>query len=311
MDRMERLTNLLALLLESRPMTLDAIMLALDGQYRGSDTARRAAFERDKAALREIGVQIETRTVQGGDRAGATEYWIDRERYDLRDLDLDTDEEHALQVALAATRPGSRVAQEALWKVGAGMIEGPGAVSAVLPDDPALPVLRAAMSDRQAVTFEYHGVVRTVDPWGLLLRGGFWYLVGFDHVRGEQRTFRLDRRSGDLAVVEGSSFERPADFHVSEALFADPLLVGAADDDRRVARVRVDAGPAAAVEAELGPERVAVRHPDGAIEVDVPYTNEAAMRAWVLGFAEHAVVLGPPELRQSIVAWLRATAGAA
>ena len=310
MDRMERLTNLLALLLESRPLTLDQIMLALDGQYTGTAGGRRAAFERDKAALREIGVQIETRTVQGSDRAGASEYWIDRDRYELHDLDLDPDDERALQVALAATRPGSRSAQEALWKIGAGMIEGPGAVSAILPDDPALPVLRAAMTDRRAVTFEYRGVVRTVDPWGLLLRGGFWYLVGFDHVRGEQRTFRLDRRTGEVAAVPDSSFERPAGFHASAELFTDPRLVGTADNDRRQARVRVDPGPAATVEAELGTDRVVARHPDGAIDVDVPYTNEAAMRAWVLGFADHAVVLDPPELRESVIAWLQATAGA-
>ena len=54
-----------------------------DGQYPESQTARRAAFERDKAALREIGVPIEQEIVPGGEYAGQTRYWIDRERYEL------------------------------------------------------------------------------------------------------------------------------------------------------------------------------------------------------------------------------------
>ena len=52
-DRIERLTNLLALLLETtRPLSLVEIGGDLDGQYPDGDKARRASFERDKAALR-------------------------------------------------------------------------------------------------------------------------------------------------------------------------------------------------------------------------------------------------------------------
>src|SRR5215207_11341162 len=104
-DRVERLTNLLALLLEtSRPMTLVEIAGELEGQYVGKESTRRAAFERDKAALREIGVPIET-TVLSGDQAGVSGYWIDRDRYELTDLHLEADEMRALQVAVAAVRP--------------------------------------------------------------------------------------------------------------------------------------------------------------------------------------------------------------
>ena len=53
-DRVERLTNLLALLLEtSRPLTLVEIAGELRGQYPEGEANRRATFERDKAALRE------------------------------------------------------------------------------------------------------------------------------------------------------------------------------------------------------------------------------------------------------------------
>ena len=95
-DRVERLTNLLALLLETvEPLSLVQIAAELGEQYPEGQTARRAAFERDKAALREIGVPIEQEIVPGGQYAGQTRYWIDRERYELRDLRLAADEARA------------------------------------------------------------------------------------------------------------------------------------------------------------------------------------------------------------------------
>ncbi|HWL41346.1 MAG TPA: WYL domain-containing protein [Ilumatobacter sp.] len=313
MDRVERLTNLLALLKETRePLTLVQIAGSLEGQYPDGEQNRRAAFERDKAALRDIGVPIETEQILGGPEAGSTRYWIDRDRYELRDLDLDPDETRALQVALAATRPGSQAGQDALWKVGAGLLGGSAAVSAVVPDDPALPIVREAVTARHAVRFRYRGLDRTVDPWGLLLRSGLWYLIGYDHARGEQRTYRLDRRESDVAVLDGTTFERPAGFDPAKVLFADPLQIGGEPDAAvRTARVRVDAGPAATVVADLGDDRVLARHPDGSVEVSVPYVNTDAFRTWVLGLLEHAEVLEPADLRADIVAWLVGVAGAA
>ncbi len=144
-DRVERLTNLLALLLETpEPLSLVQIAGELVGQYPESHTARRASFERDKAALREIGVPIDQEIIGGAD-AGQTRYWIDRDRYELDGLDLDDDEMRALQVALAATRPGSSSAQDALWKLGGGVIGGGATVVANLPDVAELPTLREAV----------------------------------------------------------------------------------------------------------------------------------------------------------------------
>jgi len=308
MDRVERLTNLLALLLETRePLTLHEIAFELAGQYPDGITARRAAFERDKNALRDIGVPIETETVQGGGEAGSTRYRIDREQYELDGLDLDDDERRALQVALAATRPGSGVGQDALWKLGAGVLDASTAVRAVVPDDPALPLLRQAVSDRQTVALRYRGLDRRVDPWGLLLRNGNWYLIGFDHERGARRTFRVDRREGDVTTVDGARFERPLDFDASVAFATDPVLVGA-DPEVPDAQVRIGAGHAASAVAGLGPDRVLAEHPDGSVDVAVPAGNWPALRDWVLGYMEHAEVVGPPELRERMVAWLRQVA---
>jgi predicted DNA-binding transcriptional regulator YafY len=307
-ERVERLTNLLALLLETRePLTLVEIAGALAGQYPDHEGNRRAAFERDKAALREIGVPIETE-VLSGHRAGATGYRIDRARYELAELDLEPDERRALQVAVAAIRPAA--GQEALWKLGAEAVEAGAAVTAVVPDVAGLPVLRDAAAGRSTVTFRYRGKERRLDPYGLLLRGGFWYVVGHDHEHDEVRTYRVDRIEDGVTAGPPGQFERPVDFDLAASFPADPKLLGAESPDA-TARVLVDAIRAAAVERELGSERVRARHDDGAVEFDVPCANAAAFRSWVLGLLDYAEVLEPSDVRTAVIDWLRRTAGSA
>ena len=68
-DQLERTTNLLALLLETRvPLTLEEIVNQLGEQYPAGHAARRGAFERDKSLLRDIGVPIETEVLGGAQR---------------------------------------------------------------------------------------------------------------------------------------------------------------------------------------------------------------------------------------------------
>ena len=308
-DRVERLTNLLALLLETaEPLTLVEIAGALEGQYPDKEANRRASFERDKSALREIGVPIET-TVLSGHRAGSTGYRIDRDRYELAELDLAPDERRALQVAVAAVRPAA--GQDALWKLGADAVEtGAGAsVTATVPDVAGLPVLREAAARRSTVAYRYRGKDRRLDPYGLLLRGGFWYVVGRDHEHDEVRTYRVDRIEGDVTAGAERAFDRPDGFDLRAAFPADPKQLGVDEASAAVALVRVDAVRAAAVERELGADRVVARHRDGAIDVEVPSANGPAFRSWVLGLLNHAEVLGPPAVRADVVDWLRALAG--
>ncbi|MGB0114047.1 MAG: WYL domain-containing protein [Ilumatobacteraceae bacterium] len=309
-DRVERLTNLLALLLETnQPVSLIEIAGDLRGQYPDAERSRRAAFERDKAALRDIGVPIETEVVVGGSFAGQTRYWIDRRAYELADLELAPDEMRALQVAVAAVHTGSTSGKDAIWKLGGALGDERPPVSAMIPDRPELPVIRTAVARRATITFTYRGAQRTLDPWGLLLRGGFWYVIGHDHDRGERRTFRVDRFDGgpdSITLGDNASFERPASFDPREAFPADPKQIGHAADDGAEAHILVDAVRAGAVERELGADRVTDRRPDGSIVVGVPASNLPAFRSWVLGLLDHAVVLDPPEVRAHIVDWLEA-----
>jgi proteasome accessory factor B len=307
-ERIERLTNLLALLLETvEPLSLVQIAGELEGQYPDQDHARRAAFERDKAALRDIGVPIETDMVTGGAYAGQTRYWIDRRAYELTDLDLDADEMRALQVAVAAVHTESSAGQDAIWKLGGALGDERPPVSAVVPDRPELPSIRSAVASRSTIEFSYRGELRRLDPWGLLLRGGFWYVVGHDQERGERRTFRVDRFEGGvkgIVVGEAGSFERPASFDPRSAFPSDPKQIGHAADEGVEALIEIDALRAAAIERELGAARVVERMADGSIVVRVPASNLDAFRSWLLGLLDHARVVEPAAVRDHIVSWL-------
>ena len=61
MHQLERVTNLLALLLSTRRhLSFEEIRNDLKGQYPENLVAARAAFERDKAILRDEGIPIDS-----------------------------------------------------------------------------------------------------------------------------------------------------------------------------------------------------------------------------------------------------------
>jgi proteasome accessory factor B len=310
MDRVERLTNLLALLLETpRPLTLVEIAGEMEGQYPTQKATLRAAFERDKAALREIGVPIEAEVLTG-DRAGESGYRIDRARYELTDLDLEPDERRAIQLALAAVRSSSgstiTAGEQALWKLGGAQADVGAAVTASVPELPALPTLRRAAARRAVVSFAYRGRDRLVDPYGLMLRDGFWYVLGRDHGHDELRTYRVDRIAGEVKLVgESGAYDRPPGFDPRDVLPTDAKQFGVIDDPSLTARVRIAPERAALVEREVGSDRVVARRRNGSIEVVVPASNQAAFASWVLGLTDHAEVLSPKAVREAFVGRLR------
>ena len=306
MHRLERLINLVAALLESeRPLTIDELRFRLPG-YAESDGAFRRAFERDKEALRELGVPLVTEALDPlhPDVLG---YRIPKDAYYLSDPGLEPDELAALHLAASAVRMEGADGVAALWKLGGELAEeGPApAVASVavaaLPGADHLAVLFGAISARRPVDFTYHGRPRTLDPYRLSFRNGHWYLAGFDHNAGAERSFRLVRVESEVtASGEAGSFPPPP---------AAPAAAPAwemGEGDPVVARLLVDADQAGWAVGFVGAEAVEEWRPDGSVVLVVPVTNRPAFRSFVLGFLDHAEILGPPDLRSEMVEWLEA-----
>ena len=301
-DQLERTTNLLALLLESRvPLTLDDIVNQLGDQYPTGHAAMRGAFERDKGLLRDIGVPLETEVLTGS-QAGQTGYRVDRHRYELRGLDLTNDERRALQVAVAAAR--TTEAEFGMLKLG-GVADTSSTITTNLPELELLPSLRVAIAARAPLRFSYHGAARTLHPYALLLREGFWYVIGHDVGHDEVRTYRVDRIEGAVEQGDPGEFERPTGFDPRAVFPSDPKELG---DGEQTAVVRIDRSRSTFATSELGDDRVVRRHDDGAVDVEVPCSNLDAFRSWLFGWGAHAEVVGPPAVRAEIVDWLRAMA---
>jgi predicted DNA-binding transcriptional regulator YafY len=306
-DRLERLVNLTATLLDTRrPITLDEIAERLEPGYPDDKVARRRQFERDKETLRELGVPI---TVETPDGFGSDQaYRIRAADYYLPDLGLTDAELAALHVAVTAVRVEGDDARDALQKLGGITGEGADAPVADVPGARELAPLFQAVSAHTPVTFDYRGERRTLHPYGVVLRWGHWYVVGQDLDRDAPRAFRIDRIDGDLELGAAGTFDPPTGVDPADLVRADPLTYG--EDQPVDARVLVDPPRAAWVVDQLGEDAVVERRPDGAVIVGLPVVNRAAFRAWVLNLLDHAEVLGPPELRDDVVRWLDTIAGA-
>jgi proteasome accessory factor B len=307
-DRLERLTNLVATLLDTRrPLTLEEIVEIVPG-YPDDKLSYRRQFERDKETLRGIGIPVRLESLD--DLGPEQGYRIPPEEYYLPSLDLTPDEQAALHVAVTAVRlEGGPAPTEALWKLGGREGEAAHALAA-LPTVPALPALFDAYRTRSTVTFTYRGDTRLVDPWGILFRRGHWYVVGHDHDRGERRSFRVDRIGGGVEAGSPGAFEPPPSLEPGSVIGDEPWRYG--DEDAVVGRVLVDAAQAAAVIDEVGEGAIAERRSDGSVVVELPVTNRAAFRSVVLGWLDAAEVVAPTELRDEMVGWLeRITRGAA
>jgi proteasome accessory factor B len=298
-DKVERLTNIVALLLTTtRPLTLDEIADEVGG-YPERGESRRAAFERDKKTLRAEGVPLEVVPQPDGGSA----YRIDPNNYYLPELDLSDDERVALNLAVAAVNIEGRSGRDALWKLGEGGADGP--TVAALPTDDGLIDLFDAWRRRAPAYFAYRGEQREVHVWGVAFRNGRWYVSGYDAGRQHERLFRVDRIDAEVTVGEdGTATPTPAGFDLIGALPGRQFNMYPQDDLAAVL-VDVDAGWARGAVNDLGEEAVVERRDDGSIRVKVHITSHDGFRSWLYGYLDHAVVVEPKEVVDDYVAHLK------
>jgi proteasome accessory factor B len=316
-ERLERLVNLVAALLDARqPLSREELRIRVGGYSEDNESFRRN-FERDKELLRQMGMPVVLEPLDVNQPEGLGGYRIPRDRYQLPDPGLAEDELAALHLAASAVDIegawGRSAATGALWKLaaaGAPQATKPVTAPETTPAAVALPggervaMLFGAVAERQPVRFRYHGGMRLIDPWRLSFRNGQWYLAGWDHSRGGSRTFRLDRIES-LPEVAGQpgAFERPP---AGSAVPPPPWQLG--DDEEVVATLLVDSDQANWAITAAGAGAVAQRRDDASVVLAITVTNRDAFRAFVLGFLDHAQLLGPPTLVDDLIDWLEEAA---
>lgn len=315
MEPLERLLNLVGLLLEARtPMTFEEIRDTLEA-YRADkpDTAKRM-FERDKDILREFGVPLELiDTDPWGVEQG---YVIAKEKYYLPEISFLPEEMAALYVA--AQGVGEDTAAEEgirklLYGADGGVLVGlaGGPLSSGTDARSALVLAAAdAAQTRMHVRFGYRtseGRVgeRDVDAFAIVFRGGHWYLVGRDHGRDDVRAFRLSRLTGDLTVA-GDGREPPEGFRAADHVQAGPWVPSG---DERAVVVFAPGAAWLALHSLAGAERLQERQ-DRRTVLSVPFADVRTVAGLLLQFGPDAEVLEPVALRDEMVSRLEACARA-
>jgi proteasome accessory factor B len=313
MHPLERLVNLVALLLESpRPLTFEQIRDEMPEAYAQGETATaKRMFERDKDILRDVGVPIEVAATDPWDVEQG--YTIPKDEYYLPRIELTPEEISALFVAAraggedAAAEHGVR---KLLYGAEGGLLGGPAdppPADGGAGLDARLLAAAEAIGDRASIRFRYRtsrGATseRHVEPYGLVVRGGQWYVVGLDRERAEIRSFRFSRIDGDVRRA-GEAGPPPEGFRAADHVVAGPWGPGEAREHALVAF-----SPEVAWWATKGVEGVeeAGTLGDGWQVRRIPTAPGDGIVSWVLSFGPDAELLEPEPLRAEIVRRLEA-----
>lgn len=326
-EKVERLLNLVICLLHTRrPLRKDQIRRAVPQYDQEADEAFDRMFERDKDELRGLGIPLHSRVdpVFEDD----TGYFIDRREYALPQIEFTPGEVAALSLAARTWTHASLAGTgaEALRKLGASGVDLDAAAASpalgveprVRAVEPAFDAVHAAVVQTYPIAFDYRGGSaapgrpqrRHVQPWGIASWHGRWYLTGFDTDRQAQRVFRLGRIEGPVRRDgRPGSYEVPADHDAR----ATVRFSGRAseDDPGGTARVSVRAGRAHALRRRAGavPSAESSAEARSWEEIEVPYTDSQRLVDELCWYGPDVRVVGPPPIRESVLARLRAAAG--
>jgi predicted DNA-binding transcriptional regulator YafY len=139
---------------------------------------------------------------------------------------------------------------------------------------------------------------RALDPYSLVHRWGWWYVVGYCHLRRALRSFRVDRIV-ELALT-GESFQAPADFDIHAYLAAE--FQG---HSMSPVRMRFTAPGAPVALDNRAFWETLEQQPDGTILVTFSTPDLDWAASTVLAYGPLVTVLEPPELKAKVQEWVQ------
>ena len=146
---------------------------------------------------------------------------------------------------------------------------------------------------------------REIDPYHLRFMGGAWYCIGYCHLRGQVRTFALDRMT-NLRQTD-KSFEIPADFSVEEYL-ADSLALERGVPQRVV--IEFDPTETPYIKGRRWHKSQVIEElPDGGLRLTMVVGSLGEVKRWVMSLGSHAWVVEPESLREEVRRELEAARG--
>lgn len=164
---------------------------------------------------------------------------------------------------------------------------------------PALEVLHTARTVLKSVELVYYSgssdqlKQRMVDPYGFVLFGGSWYLVGWCHLAKERRIFKISRIK-EIKLSE-RSYQIPRDFDISTYVRSN--LFKPSGSEARVL-VRFSSKVARWV---LEAHSQAKRQKDGSVLLEMKASGFSWLARWILQYGSEAEILEPPQARAEVL----------
>ena len=305
----------LALLATEQGLTKDQILSTVDGYHQryaphGDNSNLERQFERDKDALRELGIPLETVDAPGEPGNNQLQsYRVSKGDYELpADITFTPTELALLQLAGTVWREGSLSGdmRRAMIKLRAAGVEPDGSMLGYAPRlkqlEPAFAPLSQAIERHEIVRFPYLRPGRatarphTIKPLALFQFRGRWLFMGLDYA-DRKLNFLLSRIIGDVTFTR-EHFEAPPGDHSTEALRELEEFW-----QRNTATIAVEPGSDAAI--RLG-RRYGGSTPDDGLLV-VHYSDLALLADELAGYGPEVTVLEPPALAQAVLSRLEAT----
>ncbi len=171
---------------------------------------------------------------------------------------------------------------------------------------PHLAVLADAVWESRRIRITYRrgdqAVERSLEPLGLVLKAGTWYLVA--NSEGQARTYRVSRISS--AVISEEIVPRPQDFDLP-AYWDESITAYERDAPRIAVTIRIDPSVLGVLADAVGgqavrqAERIPANDPEGWVHLRVTadWPEEVPGRLIMLG--SRAEILDPPEVRERAI----------
>ena len=310
----DRLFHLiLALMATHHGLTKDQILTTVRG-YREDTEAGMAResierrFERDKDALRELGIPLEAVIPPEDDGNNKnTLYRIPKGEYEIPgDIEFSPRDIALLNVAAAVWREGSlsKDAHNARLKMASfGVsVDEPllGFAPIVSTREPAMAPLRDAIERGVRVSFDYlkpgetEATSRVVSPWALVNHEGRWHLYAKEASSSRAKTFLLRRILSTAVVLTEAAEPHPTE---AGALALEELRSVAT---LQVATLRVTPGTDA--HAALLAKRATPSSPDTLL---VHYTDRDIFAEEIVSWGKEVRVVEPAHLKARVLELLQ------
>jgi proteasome accessory factor B len=295
-QKTERLINLtLALLSSQRYLTKSEIFKNVAG-YSGSPETMERMFERDKDDLRNLGIEIEVRSLDPlfEDEQG---YLINRNTFQINPDDFSKEE--ILLLTMAANLWHASALQKdskaALLKIQSldGLVATNTLVSPVVQDNEdsrKLLLIFDALERCMQLEFEYKGKIRHAKPYGIYTKRGFWYLAALENE--VIKSFKVIRIGQQIKLISKPfSFTKPSDFKLSE------FLENVNKQETSQVEIKIRKNQALALR-----KRHKVEEGDAEWDrLSMDYTFEEDLIESLLWYGADVVVISPKNIRDQII----------